>query len=152
MVVCNAAMLLQVRFSGSKEGLPVTSVRELTILQQARHPNIVSLLKVVTGTRPDRQVRSSVVILCQVQLPGGSQPGCCACCHASISCHDMLGSVSALAPQPNISASKASTVTHNHQAPGENSDNSAVTCLLSVSVVCACTAVSFWCLNTWSTT
>lgn len=47
-------LLLQVRFSGSKEGLPVTSVRELAILQQARHPNIVSLLKVVTGTRPDR--------------------------------------------------------------------------------------------------
>lgn len=47
-------LLHQVRFSGSKEGLPVTSVRELAILQQARHPNIVSLLKVVTGTRPDR--------------------------------------------------------------------------------------------------
>jgi serine/threonine protein kinase len=46
--------LLQVRFTGSKEGLPVTSVRELTILQQAKHPNIVSLLKVVTGSRPDR--------------------------------------------------------------------------------------------------
>lgn len=45
--------LKKVRFSGSKEGLPVTSVRELAILQQARHPNIVSLLKVVTGTRPD---------------------------------------------------------------------------------------------------
>lgn len=32
----------------------MTSVRELAILQQAQHPNIVSLLKVVTGTRPDR--------------------------------------------------------------------------------------------------
>lgn len=49
-------MLSQVRFTGSKEGLPVTSVRELTILQQAKHPNIVSLLKVATGTRPDRYV------------------------------------------------------------------------------------------------
>jgi hypothetical protein len=45
---------VQVRFTGSKEGLPVTSVRELAILQQSQHPNIVSLLKVVTGTRPDR--------------------------------------------------------------------------------------------------
>jgi serine/threonine protein kinase len=52
------AAALQVRFSGSKEGLPVTSVRELAILQQARHPNIVSLLKVVTGTRPDRCARA----------------------------------------------------------------------------------------------
>lgn len=53
---------LQVRFSGSKEGLPVTSVRELTILQKARHPNIVSLLKVVTGTRLDRCVSGRVVM------------------------------------------------------------------------------------------
>jgi cyclin-dependent kinase 10 len=43
-----------VRFDGRKEGLPVTSVRELTVLQQCSHPNIVALLKVVTGTRPDR--------------------------------------------------------------------------------------------------
>lgn len=45
--------LKKVRFSGTKEGLPVTSVRELAILQQAKHPNIVSLLKVATGSRPD---------------------------------------------------------------------------------------------------
>jgi len=37
----------------------VTSVRELTTLQQTQHPNIVSLLKVVTGTRPDRYLPSS---------------------------------------------------------------------------------------------
>jgi hypothetical protein len=47
-------LTLQVRFPGTKEGLPVTSVRELAILQQAKHPNIVSLLKVATGSRPDR--------------------------------------------------------------------------------------------------
>jgi serine/threonine protein kinase len=46
--------LKKVRFDRGREGLPVTSARELAILQAARHPNIVQLLRVVTGHRPDR--------------------------------------------------------------------------------------------------
>jgi serine/threonine protein kinase len=46
--------LKKVRFDRSKEGVPVTSVRELRVLQQCQHPNIVDLKKVVTGSRPDR--------------------------------------------------------------------------------------------------
>ncbi|KAF8066222.1 cdk10 [Scenedesmus sp. PABB004] len=45
--------LKKVRFDRSREGVPVTSVRELAILQAARHPSIVRLLRVVTGSRPD---------------------------------------------------------------------------------------------------
>lgn len=46
--------LKKVRFERGREGLPVTSVRELAVLQAASHPNIVKLLRVVTGHRPDR--------------------------------------------------------------------------------------------------
>jgi serine/threonine protein kinase len=65
--------LKKVRFERGREGLPVTSVRELAILQAARHPNIVQLLRVVTGHRPDRWVscllqsmRHLVIEMCQI--------------------------------------------------------------------------------------
>lgn len=48
--------LKKVRFDRSREGVPVTSVRELAVLQKSHHPNIVKLQKVVTGARADRQV------------------------------------------------------------------------------------------------
>lgn len=35
-------------------GMPVTSVRELRVLQQCKHPNLVQLKKVVTGSKLDR--------------------------------------------------------------------------------------------------
>lgn len=35
-------------------GMPVTSVRELRVLQSCRHPNLVELKKVVTGKKLDR--------------------------------------------------------------------------------------------------
>ena len=35
-------------------GMPVTSVRELRVLQQCQHPNLVQLKKVVTGSKLDR--------------------------------------------------------------------------------------------------
>lgn len=37
-------------------GMPVTSVRELRVLQQCKHPNLVELKKVVTGSKLDRCV------------------------------------------------------------------------------------------------
>ena len=36
-----------------RDGLPVTSMREIRVLQMCRHPNIVHLKKVVTGSKPD---------------------------------------------------------------------------------------------------
>ena len=35
-------------------GLPVTSVRELRVLQSCEHKNLVQLKRVVTGTKLDR--------------------------------------------------------------------------------------------------
>lgn len=35
-------------------GMPVTSVRELRVLQQCKHPNLVELKRVVTGSKLDR--------------------------------------------------------------------------------------------------
>jgi serine/threonine protein kinase len=46
--------LKKVRFDVSRDGVPVTSMREMRILQSCRHPNIVQLKKVVTGSKPDR--------------------------------------------------------------------------------------------------
>ena len=35
-------------------GVPVTAIRELRVLQSCKHPNVVRLKKVVTGSKPDR--------------------------------------------------------------------------------------------------
>lgn len=45
--------LKKVRFNVSRDGVPVTSIRELRVLQKCQHPNIVKLQKVVTGSQPD---------------------------------------------------------------------------------------------------
>ena len=37
-------------------GVPVTAIRELRVLQTCRHPNIVQLKKVVTGSKFDRWI------------------------------------------------------------------------------------------------
>lgn len=42
-----------------KEGFPITAIREIKILQKLRHPNIVSLLDVVTGTDSFSEPRNS---------------------------------------------------------------------------------------------
>ncbi len=46
--------LKKVRFDVSRDGVPVTSLREIRVLQSCQHPNIVQLNKVVTGSKPDR--------------------------------------------------------------------------------------------------
>jgi cyclin-dependent kinase 10 len=49
--------LKKVRFDdarSSRDGVPVTSIRELRVLQSCRHQNIVQLKKVVTGSKLDR--------------------------------------------------------------------------------------------------
>lgn len=40
-------------FLAPTAGMPVTSVRELRVLQTCRHPNLVRLQRVVTGPKPD---------------------------------------------------------------------------------------------------
>ena len=45
-------------------GIPVTSMREIRVLQQCRHPNIVHLKKVVTGSKPDRCANQPLIRCC----------------------------------------------------------------------------------------
>lgn len=37
------------RFENSKHGLPMTTIREITILLQSKHKNVVNLFEIVTG-------------------------------------------------------------------------------------------------------
>jgi hypothetical protein len=46
--------LKKLRMDRERDGMPVTSVRELRVLQTCRHPNLVDLKKVVTGSKLDR--------------------------------------------------------------------------------------------------
>lgn len=48
--------LKKVRFDRCRDGVPVTSIRELRVLQSCSHPSIVQLKKVVTGSKADRWV------------------------------------------------------------------------------------------------
>ncbi|KAK9830148.1 hypothetical protein WJX72_009988 [[Myrmecia] bisecta] len=45
--------LKQLRMERERDGMPVTSMRELRVLQTCRHPSIVELKKVVTGSKLD---------------------------------------------------------------------------------------------------
>lgn len=45
--------LKKLRMDRERDGMPVTSVRELRVLQQCEHPNLVELKKVVTGSKLD---------------------------------------------------------------------------------------------------
>ncbi|MEW5300956.1 MAG: hypothetical protein WDW36_003843 [Sanguina aurantia] len=45
--------LKKVRFDRCRDGVPVTSIRELRVLQNCSHPSIVQLKKVVTGSKAD---------------------------------------------------------------------------------------------------
>ena len=59
--------LKKVRLENEKEGFPITAVREIKILRQLNHPNIVNLKEIVTDKqdaldfRKDKGEFSSVV-------------------------------------------------------------------------------------------
>lgn len=40
--------LKKVRLENEKEGFPITAIREIKILRQLNHPNIVNLMEIVT--------------------------------------------------------------------------------------------------------
>lgn len=46
--------LKRVRMAREKDGLPVTFLRELRLLQFMSHPNVVKQLDVATGSKKDR--------------------------------------------------------------------------------------------------
>ena len=45
--------LKKVRMDKERDGMPVTALREVRILQSSRHKNIVNLLRVVNGKKPN---------------------------------------------------------------------------------------------------
>jgi len=53
VVMClgNVVALKKVRLENEMEGFPITAVREIKILRQLNHPNIVKLLEIVTDKR-----------------------------------------------------------------------------------------------------
>lgn len=48
--------LKKVKMDYAQDGFPITALREISILQKARHPNIVSLHEVLSGDTPDECV------------------------------------------------------------------------------------------------
>lgn len=51
MIHCTTGALIalkKVRLENEKEGFPITAVREIKILRQLNHPNVVSLMEIVT--------------------------------------------------------------------------------------------------------
>ena len=47
--------LKKLRMERERDGMPVTSVREVRVLQACTHANLVNLIKVVTGPSLDRR-------------------------------------------------------------------------------------------------
>lgn len=47
----NLVALKKVRLENEVEGFPITAVREIKILRQLNHPNIVKLIEIVTDKR-----------------------------------------------------------------------------------------------------
>ena len=48
MILGTLVALKKVRLENEKEGFPITAVREIKILRQLNHPNIVNLKEIVT--------------------------------------------------------------------------------------------------------
>jgi serine/threonine protein kinase len=56
--------LKKVRLENEKEGFPITAVREIKILRQLRHKNIISLKEIVT----DKQVLAAECLMLLFRL------------------------------------------------------------------------------------
>ena len=48
MIPGGLVALKKVRLENEKEGFPITAVREIKILRQLNHPNVVKLIEIVT--------------------------------------------------------------------------------------------------------
>lgn len=51
--------LKKVRLDNEREGFPITAVREIKILRQLNHPNVVQLLDIVTDQRSATELRTN---------------------------------------------------------------------------------------------
>ena len=54
MHAINESFVSKIEACGFNAGVPVTAIRELRVLQSCKHPNVVSLKKIVTASKPDR--------------------------------------------------------------------------------------------------
>ena len=51
--------LKKVRMENEKEGFPITAVREIKILRQLSHPNVVNLMEILTDKQDAMDFRNS---------------------------------------------------------------------------------------------
>ena len=80
----NLVALKKVRLENEMEGFPITAVREIKILGQLNHANIVKLIEIVTDKRDALDFKKDKGITCQ----------CCVVLHCMHSlCHAELLSV-----------------------------------------------------------
>ena len=61
----NLVALKKVRLENEVEGFPITAVREIKILRQLNHPNIVKLIEIVTDKRDALDFKKDKGIICQ---------------------------------------------------------------------------------------
>uniref|UniRef100_A0AAQ5XA61 Protein kinase domain-containing protein n=1 Tax=Amphiprion ocellaris TaxID=80972 RepID=A0AAQ5XA61_AMPOC len=55
--------LKKVRMDKEKDGIPISSLREITLLLRLRHPNIVELKEVVVGSQLERDLKVSNLLM-----------------------------------------------------------------------------------------
>ena len=60
----NLVALKKVRLENEVEGFPITAVREIKILRQLNHPNIVKLIEIVTDKRDALDFKKDKGIIC----------------------------------------------------------------------------------------
>lgn len=60
--------LKKVRLENEKEGFPITAVREIKILRQLQHPNIVNLREIVTDKQDALDFRKDKGVLACVSV------------------------------------------------------------------------------------
>ena len=61
--------LKRVRLEHEKEGFPITAVREIKILRQLNHVNVVNLIEIVTNKKDAldfKQEKGTGIVVCKV--------------------------------------------------------------------------------------
>jgi len=59
VIIGELVALKKVRMENEKEGFPITAVREIKILRQLSHPNVVNLMEILTDKQDALDFRNS---------------------------------------------------------------------------------------------